>query len=101
MLFRSKEITQATLAAIKNEAVDYELVALLNMEGIATVFSHDVGVANVDASHRPFYKEGLLGKDYRSEPYISSLSNDYCISLSTPLIKDHKIIGILLLDITL
>lgn len=96
-----KEITQSTLAAIKKHAADYELVALLNTEGIATVFSHDVGVANVDASHRPFYKQGLLGKDYRSEPYISSLSNDYCISLSTPLIKDQKIVGILLLDITL
>lgn len=95
------QVTQSTLAAIKKQDDAYELVALLNMDGVATVFSQDVGVANVDASHRPFYKEGMKGKDYRSEPYISSVSNDYCISLSTPLIVDQKIVGILLLDITL
>lgn len=96
-----REITQETLSAIKKHAPEYELVALLNTNGFATVFSHDVGATNVDASHRPFYKEGMLGKDFRSEPYISSISNDYCISISTPLFKDQKIVGILMLDIAL
>ena len=65
------------------------------------MFSQDVGATSVDASHRPFYKVGITGKDYRSEPYISSMTNDYCITVSTPVKHDGKIVGVLMIDITL
>ncbi len=96
-----KSITQNMLAEIKNQSQKYELVALLDYEGVAFEFSQDVGIKSVDASHRPFYKQAILGKDYRSEPYISSISNDYCISISTPIKQGHTILGVLMIDIAL
>ncbi len=96
-----KEINTNHLAEIKSNSSDYELVALLDASGIAFAFSQDVGVANLDASHRPFYKQSILGNDYYSEPYISSISNDYCVSVSTPIKNNGQVVGILVLDITL
>ncbi len=96
-----KSVSRAMLSEIKNQSKDYELVALLDKEGLAFEFSQDVGAKTVDASHRPFYKQSILGKDYRTEPYISSVSNDYCISVSTPIKTNGAIIGVLMLDITL
>lgn len=96
-----KKISRAMLADIKKQSQDYELVALLNKDGIAFEFSQDVGVKTVDTSHRPFYKQSILGNDYRSEPYISSVSNDYCISVSTPIKSANEIVGVLMLDITI
>ncbi len=96
-----KNVTRAMLSDIKSQSSDYELVALLDKDGIAFEFSQDVGVKSVDASHRPFFKQSILGKDYRSEPYISSVSNDYCISVSTPINVEGTIVGVLMLDITL
>jgi len=94
-------ITRKHLSDIQNVSKDFELVALLDQNGIAFEFSHDVGISKVDASHRPFFKQSIVGKDYRSEPYISSVSNDYCISVSTPLLKDGQIVGVIMLDLSL
>ena len=95
------KIDRTMLANIKKQSNDYELVAALDEKGIAYMFSQDVGATSVDASHRPFYKVGITGKDYRSEPYISSMTNDYCITVSTPVKHDGKIVGVLMIDITL
>lgn len=95
------QINQSILKKIKAGSSDYELVALMNNKGIAVEFSQDVGGKNIDVSHRPFYKQSILGADYKSEPYISSITNEYCITVSTPLRSDNKIIGVISLDITL
>ncbi|GAB6109293.1 methyl-accepting chemotaxis protein [Fusibacter bizertensis] len=96
-----KKINSNQLAEIKSNSKDYELVALLDELGTAFAFSQDVGVSKLDASHRPFYKHSILGNDYCSEPYISSITNDYCVSVSTPIKINGKVAGILVLDITL
>lgn len=94
-------IKQSMLLDIKKKSPDFELVALLDEKGMAFAFSQDVGVSNVDASHRPFYKESIKGRDFRSEPYISSMTEEYCISVSVPVWHDKKVIGVLMLDITI
>ena len=96
-----KNISRAMLAEVKKQSQEYELVALLDRDGIAFEFSQDVGAKTVDASHRPFFKQSIIGKDFRSEPYISSVSNDYCISVSTPIHVNGSIAGVLMLDISL
>jgi methyl-accepting chemotaxis protein len=94
-------IKQSMLSDIKKKSPDFELVALLDADGMAFAFSQDVGVTSVDASHRPFFKESIKGSDYRSEPYISSITDEYCISVSVPIWHDKKVIGVLMLDITI
>ncbi|MDW7662661.1 MAG: hypothetical protein SCL54_14685, partial [Bacillota bacterium] len=94
-------ISQSVLKKIKDGSPDYELVALMNNKGVAIEFSQDVGSKNIDVSHRPFYKQTIVGSDYKSEPYISSITNEYCITVSTPVRSNNKIIGVISLDITL
>lgn len=96
-----RKINRSTLERIKAASKDYELVAILDHQGIAFEFSQDVGAKQIDASHRPFYKKSIQGDAYRSEPYISSLSNEYCISVSIPVVHKNSVLGVLMLDITL
>lgn len=53
-------------------------------------------------SHRPYFKEAIKGLNYKSEPYISSDTNGYCIALSVP-IKNSigQVIGIVMGDLAL
>ena len=53
-------------------------------------------------SHRPYFKEAIKGSVYKSEPYISSDTDGYCIALSVP-IKNHvgQVIGIVMGDLVL
>ncbi len=96
-----ERISQSVLKKIKEGSPDYELVALMNDKGLAIEFSQDVGGKSIDVSHRPFYKKSIVGTDYKSEPYISSITNEYCITVSTPVKSKNKIIGVVSLDITL
>lgn len=53
-------------------------------------------------AHRPYFKEAIQGKNYKSEPYISSDTNGYCIALSVPIKNTSgKIIGIVMADLVL
>lgn len=94
-------VTKQDLQKIKSYSPDYELVAALDVRGIAYSFSQDVGASQIDASHRPFFKSALTGKDFISEPYISSVTNDYCITLSSPIYAEGSVVGVISLDITL
>jgi len=53
-------------------------------------------------SHRPYFKEAIKGLMYKSEPYISSDTDGYCIALSVP-IKNHigQVVGIAMGDLVL
>lgn len=53
-------------------------------------------------SHRPYFKEAIKGSAYKSEPYISSDTDGYCIALSVP-IKNHagQVVGIVMGDLVL
>ena len=79
----------------------YEFAALLDERGIAHHFSEDVGKDSIDVSYRPFYFETIKGVDYISEPYISSITNEYCITVATPIKKGASTCGVAVLDITL
>lgn len=96
-----KKMTRQDLSKIKSLSSDYELVAALDTKGIAYEFSHELGVKNIDASHRPFFKFALTGKDFISEPYVSSVSNDYCITIASPIWDNGTVSGVVSLDITL
>lgn len=53
-------------------------------------------------SHRQFFKEAIKGNEYKSDPYISGDTNNYCIALSVPVRnKNGEITGILMGDLLL
>ncbi|MFC5543112.1 methyl-accepting chemotaxis protein [Ureibacillus suwonensis] len=55
----------------------------------------------VNAKMRPWFKEAINGKEYVSEPYISAVTKNYCITLSFPIVSEGKIIGVLGADMAL
>lgn len=77
-----------------------EFLAYLNNQGNLKVSSHNVNVTNV--SHRTFFIEAVQGNTYQSDPYISSATQDFCITISMP-VRDsnHNIKGVLVGDINL
>ena len=78
----------------------FELIGLFNDKGKLTSSTELSLISNVDYSYRPYYKEAIKGVEFKSEPYISSFSYNYCISVSIPY-KDAAgiIIGVVLADI--
>jgi methyl-accepting chemotaxis protein len=78
----------------------FELIGLFNDRGRLISSTELSLISDDDYSYRPYYKEAIKGVDYKSEPYISSYSYNYCISVSIPY-KDvaGKIIGVILADI--
>lgn len=53
-----------------------------------------------DISYRPWYIEGMKGKYYISEPYMTHGTNELSVTMSTPIkSKDGSIIGVLGADV--
>ncbi|OGO78699.1 MAG: hypothetical protein A2Y23_08540 [Clostridiales bacterium GWB2_37_7] len=78
----------------------FELIGLFNDKGRLITATELSLVSDIDYSYRPYYREAIKGVEFKSEPYISSYSYNYCISISIPY-KDAagKIVGVVLADI--
>lgn len=77
----------------------FELISIINKEGIMISASVDVNIGN-DFTYRPYFKMALEGKEFNTEPYISNTTFNYCITISEPF-KDSSgnIIGVIMADI--
>ena len=52
-------------------------------------------------AHRPYFIEAIKGKEYVSEPYISSDTYNYCIAIAVPVKVSGNIAGVLMADLFL
>jgi methyl-accepting chemotaxis protein len=86
--------------AVRNEYL--ELLAYIDSDGLLQAATLDNINKGDNVSHRDYFKESIQGKDYQSKPYISSATNDFCISVTTP-VKNASggITGILLADVNI
>ena len=55
----------------------------------------------VNAKVRPWFEHAMKGETYISKVYTSSLTKKKCITISTPIMKDGKITGVLGVDLLL
>ena len=82
----------------------FELFALMDKDGLRKAITLDYSEEEVyvNFSHRPYFKEAIQGREYKSDPYISVDTNNYAIAISVP-VRDTSgdIIGILMGDLTL
>ena len=95
------QLTHKQLKTFEDSDDRFEFIAAVSQTGYGVCFSQDVGGEQIDVSYRPFYKEGILGKDYMSEPYISMITNEFCITLATPIYIKNEIEGVFVVDISL
>jgi methyl-accepting chemotaxis protein len=78
----------------------FEFIAMFDDNGRVTTATDLVVVDGKDYSYRPYYREAIKGLEFKSEPYISAYSYNYCISISMPL-KDAggRVNGVIMADI--
>lgn len=97
-----KDITGDDMIQFKSRSSDYEFTAILDSKGIGFAFSEaSMNDSTVDVSYRPFYTEVLQGSTYSSEPYISQITNEFCITTSVPVKIDGRIAGVFVVDLTI
>lgn len=78
----------------------FQFVAVCTAKGRGYAFSQkNTGAEGIDISYRPFFITSVRGEDFISEPYISMITNDFCITLATPLLINNHIEGILVIDL--
>jgi methyl-accepting chemotaxis protein len=80
-----------------------EFIALVNNTGWITDSSIDIPDTEMDrqCASRSYYKEAIQGKPYVSKEYISTITNNYNITVSMPVYKNGVIDGIVFADINL
>lgn len=80
----------------------FELFGLVQKDGLRKAVTLDYTEQQVYVSfaHRPYFKQSIAGKDYISEPYISTDTNNYCIAISVPVkAVNGDILGIIIADL--
>jgi methyl-accepting chemotaxis protein len=98
-LKRIEDIKPAVLEKLEKDK-GYQFVAACTAKGIGYAFSQkNTGAEGMDISFRPFFITAIRGEDYVSDPYISMINNDFCITLATPLMIENRIEGILVIDL--
>jgi len=96
-------VTPVLLEQLKKYS-QFELFGLVQKDGLrkAVTLDYTEEQVYVNFSHRPYFKQSIMGKDYISEPYISTDTNNYCIAISVP-VKNAigDILGIIIADLKL
>jgi len=78
----------------------FELIGLFNDKGRLIAATELSLISDTDYSYRPYYREAIKGVEFKTEPYISTFSYNYCISVSIPYKNAAgNIIGVMLADI--
>ncbi len=97
-----ESLTAEELHNFTSQNKQYEFSALLNADGLGIAFS-DLSMkgTTIDVSYRPFYTEVLQNDSYSSEPYISQITDEFCITSSIPIHINGHISGVFVVDMTL
>ncbi len=83
-----------------NPDTGLEFLVLVDARGV--IMTSSQGYINDNAAFRPFFIEAMKGNTYQSDPYISRITKDFCITVSLP-IRDSNgsITAVLAGDISL
>lgn len=95
------KIEQRDLADIQKKYKELELLAIFTNKGKAIQFSKDIGIKDLDVSHREYFIKSRQGTPYQSAPYISSASDNYCVTIVLPLHFNGQREGSILFDVDL
>ncbi|MBN2899398.1 MAG: hypothetical protein JXO44_11560 [Clostridia bacterium] len=96
-----RDIKPEQLSKLVRENPSYEFIGVADVHGMAFAFSMDVGTDTIDIGYRRYFKEALKGKSYVSEPYISMITDEYCVSVAVPVTVGANLEGIFITDVKL
>lgn len=80
----------------------FEYIGIIDINGTMKAANMPIDKNNNDFSHRPYFRQAITGKEYTTNPYISSVSYNYCIAIAAPF-RDSagNIIGVIMGDVCL
>jgi|LGOV01.1.fsa_nt_gb methyl-accepting chemotaxis protein len=94
-----KEIDKKEYEQIMKLSDKIGLIAIIDANGIAQKFNFDVKeLITLDVSFRPFFIEAVKNNSYISNPYVSIADNKYCITVSSSLIHNDELQGVISID---
>lgn len=91
----------AQFRGLIDKSDQYIFSGVLDAKGQGVKFSEDIDLSLTNVYYRSYFKGAIKGKDYITEPYVSMLTDDYCITVTTPMEENGEIVGVLLMDILL
>jgi len=94
-----KEYSSHDLSQLIKSYSDLEFMGVADHNGKAFAFSKDIGAQTVDIGYRKHFKEAMKGKSYTTEPYISMVTEEYCVSIALPVNQNNQVIGVLVADV--
>ena len=96
----SAKNTSGLLNDRKERNMQFEYIGVIDSEGNMKFATEPIFKESNNYSFRPYFKEGIVGKEFSSEPYISNVSYNYCIAIAVPLKESNgKIKGVVMADI--
>lgn len=92
---------EALLKQCKADTENIELLAFVSTDGDLQATTVD-SIKGDNISHRNYFREAIKGITYITEPYISSATNDFCITAALP-VKNSSgaITGVLVADVNI
>lgn len=94
-------VSHNDLSSIHQKYPEIELVSAINNKGIAVQFSENLNIDSLDVSHREYFIKSMKGQSFTTTPYISTASQNYCVSITIPILRNNQFDGILLFDVSL
>lgn len=80
----------------------FEVICSLNKDGYSTVSNIDEKDFMHNFKHRKYFKEAMAGNEFKSEPYISTDSGNYCVAISVPIRDESRnTVGVVMADVIL
>ena len=99
---RLDQLSNGKLNDLKMKNSYLELLAVTGADGMIRTATFELNSAIKDVGHREFYMDAIKGNIYVSKPYISSLTDDYCVTIALPIQEaSGRICGTLIGDVTL
>ena len=94
-----RDFNGTQLKAMVDENGRYEFAGVAGKDGLAFAFSMDVGSETINISYRRHFKEAMKGQTYISEPYVSMITDDYCVSVAVPVKIEGRVEGVFITDV--
>ena len=96
---QNEQAHQATLNQFLASENALEAVWSNRLDG--TFIYSNPPAAIINAKVRPWFQRATNGELYISEPYVSVITKQKCVTVSAPILQDGKIIGIVGADISI
>lgn len=75
--------------------------AVVVLDSLGNVVGASISTETTNFSHRQYFKEAMQGKVSITTPYISVITDEYCITVAVPIKSEGRVVGVVFGDVRL